>query len=296
MASSYNLLSLSSKSALSINTTNTRSKIIDIEVPQQKFFVLIPGKPIIFRPGAVEFQTYTVPATVPTEFDLTALADAPAKPPDNFIPTWPSIDGYTFKVYINLNGTPSGPWTRATINAVNWSTKVLTIALPSTLVDGTGATHTIASGDVINIRVSYAFTSGNLEFTRELPDNAVQRLARTFYTANPGGLNQVDQYGYAKITLPTTVWLTDFCHLRAYLNAPVYFDIGQKDSVTDTTYDLSMVTTKIELPVRLETMEAVQAAYSSRQQIPGVPVKYPTLYGRLVAELAGIEPPITLPL
>ncbi len=295
MASSYNLLSLSSKSAFTINTPNTRSKIIDIEVPQQKFLWLFPGKPIIFRPGAVEFQTYTVPATVPTEFDLTALTDAPAKPPDDFIPTWPSTDGYTFKVFINLNGTPSGPWTRATINAVNWSTKVLTIALPATLVDGSGATHTIASGDVINVRVSYAFTSGNLQFTRELPDNAMQTLQQVFYTANPGGLNQIDQYGYSKIVLPTTVWLTDFCHLRVYLNAPVYFDIGQKDSTTDTTYDLSMVTTKIELPVELRPLGEAQAEYAARWRAPGATVKYPTLYSRLVAELAGFEPPISLP-
>lgn len=293
MAERYTLSNLVAQGLVQENVSGQRSKIAEIEVPRGKLLWWLTNKPLIFLPRVVEVQDHTVTAGEISagEFDTAALTDTPCQPPAKFVPTWPDIDGYTFKVFIRLHDATygNGPWTRATINAVNWSTKVLTIALPATVKDYAGADHTIEANDVLNVRISYAPSNASFEFTRETPDNAVQTLSRAFLTTGAVELQKRDPYGDSRLQLGTTPWAVEFCLFRVYMDCALAFDFGQVDGPGDTDTDLDLTATQLIIPYSWMDLAQATAQWLSMAQVPGKQLKYSSLYSLFVAQLAGQE-------
>jgi len=276
------LAQLYNENKIFANTANVRSRIFEVEVPQGQFVMFDPVRAHRLRLAAYEVQQTTL-----TSGDLTngyvttnALTDQPAKPPDRYIPTWPDYDGYTFKVYLRLVDATygNGAWTQAQINAVDWSNRTLQVVLPTTLPDYSGADHTLAAGDTIDIRISYAFTSGQLQLVRETPENARRWAAAEAWATSPHYLNVIDQlHESGRLRLGKHIWAPQYCLIRAYLTAPVVLD-------TDPT----MSVTLIELFYIIKDMDEAEARFQELRRRLALP--YTNLYAFYVAQLNGIAP------
>ena len=280
------LASLNANGQAFANVAGQLTRVVDFQVPQGQFFALDTKRPQVVRLAAREETTGRAISTAErtnNALDAAALADTPVQPPSRYIPTWPNVDGYTFKVFIRHRHATlgPGPWTRATINAVNWGTRVLTLALPTTLVNHAGSAHTVVAGDLIDIRISYIFAGGQLIWRRETPDNAATVTARTAWDSDTYMLGVRDQYseGGKLITNAIAIWVPQQCHWRWYINAPVPWD-----------FDPTLSATTIELNGAMEDMARAHAAWHSMMQAMGLATTYRTLYGLYVAQLAGIEP------
>ncbi len=279
------LATLNEDGAVSANVVSQLSKIVDFHVPQGQFFALDTKRPQIVRLAAYETTTnheITVGERSANAVVCAALTDQPVKPLDAYIPTWPDEDGYTFKVFIRHKDATygAGPWTRATINAVDWTTKVLTIAIPATLVDYAGATHSLIATDKIDIRISYINTSGQLIWRRETPDNAATLAARTSWDVSTyilGVRDQLSEQGRLQFNT-VAIWVPQQCHWRWYLNSPVAWD-----------YDPSYSATQIEINATMIDMTKATSDWTAAMQANKLTPRYRTLYSLYLAQLAGIE-------
>jgi len=291
MAQNYLLNELVAQGLVQENVSGQRSKIIEIEVPRGKLLWWLTKKPLIFLPRVVEVQTHTLTSGEISagEFDIDALTDTPCKPPSKFIPTWPDKDGYTFKVFIaHYDDTYGrGAWTRATINAVDWASKVLTIALPSSLPDYAGNSHNLVAADKIKVRISYAPSNASFEFARETPDNAVQTLAREFLNVGAVELQKRDPYGDSRLQLGTTPWAVEFCLFRIYMTCDLAFDFGQIEGPGDTDTDLSLTATQVIIPYSWMDLAEATARWMEYARSAGRRLEYSSLYSLFVAQLAG---------
>jgi len=280
------LASLGADGLLSANIAGQLTRIMSMEIPQGQFFALDHTRPQIVRLAAFEETTgraITAAERTANAFDAAALRDQPVQPKAGYIPSWPSEDGYTFKVFIRLRDATlgPGPWTRARINAVAWATRVLTIALPATLVNHAGATHSVVAGNLLDVRISYINSSGHLIWRRETPENATTSAARTVWDVSTYILGVRDQFHAAGQLLfdRVVIWVPQQCLWRWYLNAPVGWD---RDPVLGAT--------QIEINANMIDMTRAQAAWMSAMAARGLIPRYQSLYALFLAQLAGIEP------
>jgi len=279
------LASLDTDGQLSVNVVGQLTRIMSMEIPQGQFFALDHKRPQIVRMAAFEEatgRTISIAERTANAFDAAALRDQPVQPKAEYIPSWPSQDGYTFKVFIRLRHATlgPGPWTRATINGVNWTTRVLTIALPATLVNHAGATHSVVANDLIDTRVSYINSSGHLIWRRETPENAATSAARTSWDVSTYILGIRDQFHEAGRLLfdRVVIWIPQQCLWRWYLNSPVAWD-------TDPALGVG----QIEINATMMDMTRAHAAWMGMVQAQGRIPEYRNLYSLYLAQLAGIK-------
>jgi|Deesub1362A_J573_1020465.scaffolds.fasta_scaffold00385_26 hypothetical protein len=284
------LESLVAENKIQENTANVRSLIAEMEVPQGQFIWLSLQRPHRLRLAAYEIQSHSLTADDINNGYITsdALSDQPAKPPSRYIPEWPDYDGYTFKVFLRYvdAGGNAGAWVQAQIQAVDWDNRTLQIALPTTLPDANGADHTLAEGDTVDVRISYAMSSGILQLVRETPDNARQKAAKEAWITRAHILNVRDQlHTSGRIRFDKKIWAPQHCLIRFYLTAPVTLDIDPEKSVT-----------LFEIFYNIMDMAAAEAEYQrARIYRPELPTN---LYALYVAQLVGVakeEPPFALP-
>lgn len=268
----HSLLGLAKEGQLLDNQANSRSKIIDLLVPKGQAIIFSPAAAQIFRPAAVEIQptrTVTTDEDTANELVLPALVDTPAKPPARYIPAWPSPDGYTFKIHTAVvTGGTRGDWVPATINSVNWNTRELTIA----------SEH--AANTLVDVRVSYAFSTGVIQLSRETPDNEQISAAKVAWTVTPQILNVRDQlHESGRVQFPVSVWAPELCRIRFYLTSPVVFD-------TDPVLGATM----LELFHTSTDMAVVESDYQKFFLEQGLTPRFANVYRFFLAQLTGEVP------
>ena len=277
------LVDLVANSEIQANVAGSLSKLVEITVPRGKF-IYFSDRPQVLRLNGYEVQRHTLTSGEISdgEFDTAALTDQPCKPPADLLPTYPTKDGQIFKVYLRHYDRTygGGAWTQATINAVDWNNKQLTIALPDTLPDYAGNDHTLVANDLIDVRISYPLSSGKILLYREAPLSERLEARKVAWQSSPYALNVKDQYDVAgRWSFPALVWAPEKCRITIWVDVPVAVDI-------DPDYGA----TTINLEYVLDDLARAEARYLEFHALTGRPLKYRTLYQAFLAQLSGIEP------
>lgn len=291
MAAKMTLVTLIEQGLVAENTPGQRSRVFEIEVPQNRLYWIRTDQKMVFRPAFLYVGSITLTAAnfnpeTGAILPVTVTVDQPiCPPPARFARTWPHEDGFTLKCFVRLGGTEPGPWVRVPITNVNYGARQVTVQPPASVPDAEGAEHEFEVGDVLQVRVSYAAATGAWEFTRETPDNAVQRLSKAWFHASCAELNRRDQYGASRLVIPIVPWAPEYCLFRFYLTALGHIDLGQVDGWGDTELDPILTATQIIIPYDEMDMSEAQAKIFSMARGP----KYTNLYSYFVAQLASQE-------
>ncbi|MEM1684317.1 MAG: hypothetical protein QXD60_00990 [Nanopusillaceae archaeon] len=298
MAAKFTLVTLIEQGWVAENTPGQRSRVLEIEVPQNRLYWIRTDQKIIFRPafvyvGSVTLQSSHFDAGTGNILPIPFVVDQPiCPPPARWQRTWPHEDGFTVKAFVRLGGATPGPWVRVNITNLDYATHTVTVQPPNEVPQADGTPHTFEPGDVLQARISYAAATGSWEFTRETPDNAVQRLSKAWFHASCAELNRRDQYGASRLVVSIVPWAPEYCLFRFYLTAQGTIDLGQVDGPGDTEYDPLLTATQVIIPYDEMDMSEAQAKVLAMAQGPGRVLRHRSLYSLFVAQLASQEPEI----